>query len=178
VADCDVAAAEVVKLGGSVLRAPWDVPVVGRMAAVADPQGAGFMVWTPATDPGPDPDPIPIGGFCWHELATTDIADALRFYGAMFGWTAMDTMDMGEMGTYQFFGRDGAMIGGMYPKPEEVPVCNWLPYAMVASADTAAEQVLDTGGTILQPPTDVPGGRITMLMDPQGAVFAVHSAAG
>ena len=178
VRDCDAVAADVARLGGTVLQAPWDIPVVGRVAVVADPQGAVFCLWTPTTEPGPMPDPIPVGDFCWHELSTTDPAGALRFYGALFGWTQMGEMDMGEMGKYQFFGADGKQLGGIYPKPDQVPVSNWLPYAMVASADAAADAVLTAGGTILQPPTDVPGGRITMLMDPQGAVFAVHSVGG
>lgn len=43
VADTDAAVAEVERLGGSVLQPPWDTPF-GRMAAVADDQGARFMV--------------------------------------------------------------------------------------------------------------------------------------
>lgn len=43
VADADAAVAEVERLGGTVLRAAWDTPF-GRMAAVADDQGAPFMV--------------------------------------------------------------------------------------------------------------------------------------
>jgi uncharacterized protein len=49
-ADVDVAAARVAELGGSVLVEPFDIPV-GRMAVVADPQGAGFNLFqmAPAT---------------------------------------------------------------------------------------------------------------------------------
>jgi len=43
--DCEGSAAKVKQLGGSVLREPFDTPV-GRMAVVADPQGAAFMVIT------------------------------------------------------------------------------------------------------------------------------------
>ena len=43
-------------------------------------------------------------------------------------------------------------------------------------ATRAAEVVTAKGGTILVPPMDVPGGdRVTVVMDPQGAVFAVHA---
>jgi predicted enzyme related to lactoylglutathione lyase len=42
--DCDAAAAAVTANGGTLLREPWDVGGVGRMAACADPQGAYFML--------------------------------------------------------------------------------------------------------------------------------------
>lgn len=45
VASTDDAAAKVRGLGGTVLREPWDSPY-GRMAQIADPTGAGFMIST------------------------------------------------------------------------------------------------------------------------------------
>jgi predicted enzyme related to lactoylglutathione lyase len=46
VADCDAAVAKAKELGASVRYGPFDAPGVGRMAAVADPQGAGFSLIT------------------------------------------------------------------------------------------------------------------------------------
>jgi predicted enzyme related to lactoylglutathione lyase len=40
----DQAAAQAVALGGQVLVPPMEVPTVGRMAVLADPQGAVFSV--------------------------------------------------------------------------------------------------------------------------------------
>ncbi|EMY35521.1 glyoxalase/bleomycin resistance protein/dioxygenase [Arthrobacter crystallopoietes BAB-32] len=45
VANADAAVAKVRELGGTVLREPWDSPY-GRMAQVADPTGAAFMIST------------------------------------------------------------------------------------------------------------------------------------
>jgi uncharacterized protein len=47
VADVDAAAAKATQLGGSVLRGPWDSPF-GRMAQIADDQGAVFYVGSAA----------------------------------------------------------------------------------------------------------------------------------
>lgn len=47
VADTDAAAAKAAELGGSVLRGPWDSPF-GRMAQLADDQGAVFYVCSTA----------------------------------------------------------------------------------------------------------------------------------
>jgi predicted enzyme related to lactoylglutathione lyase len=44
VADCDATAANVPKLGGSVMKEPCDIPGVGRFAVLRDPQGATFSV--------------------------------------------------------------------------------------------------------------------------------------
>jgi hypothetical protein len=43
VEDTDAAVAEVTSLGGTAIRPPWDTPY-GRMAVVADDQGAVFSV--------------------------------------------------------------------------------------------------------------------------------------
>ena len=45
--DVDATAAAAERLGGKVLKAPADIPAVGRFAVLADPQGAAFAVFTP-----------------------------------------------------------------------------------------------------------------------------------
>ena len=42
--DCDAAVAKAQALGGTLLVPPMDVPTVGRMAVLQDPQGAVFSV--------------------------------------------------------------------------------------------------------------------------------------
>jgi predicted enzyme related to lactoylglutathione lyase len=49
VADCDATVAKAQELGAQVLNGPMDVPDVGRMAALMDPQGAAFSVIHNAT---------------------------------------------------------------------------------------------------------------------------------
>lgn len=44
VAHCDQAVEKAVALGGRLLMPPMDVPTVGRMAVLQDPQGAVFSV--------------------------------------------------------------------------------------------------------------------------------------
>ena len=47
VEDVDVYSAKVVKLGGKVAAPPFDVPEVGRIAVVLDPQGAAIGLFQP-----------------------------------------------------------------------------------------------------------------------------------
>lgn len=45
--DVDTAAQQAEDLGASVLRAPMDIPNVGRMAVLRDPTGAVFSIFSP-----------------------------------------------------------------------------------------------------------------------------------
>jgi uncharacterized protein len=174
--DTDAFAKRAEELGAKILNPPRNLPGVGRFAVISDPQGAVFCLYTP--EGGMPPDAPPNGGeFSWHELATTDYKAAFKFYSTLFEWVNTETMDMGPAGEYLMYGfKGGTSMGGIYNKPPETPVANWLPYAMVPDADAAAERATQLGGRVCVGPMEVPGGdRIAVLNDPQGAFFAVHS---
>jgi hypothetical protein len=177
--DVDATVAEARKLGGKVVEEPRDIPKAGRLATLADPQGAIFAVFTsihetPAEDAAPQ-----VGEFSWHELATTGYEAAFDFYHQLFGWEKRDAMDMGEGWIYQIFGRPGneTHLGGIFDKPAEMPgPPSWLYYVRVPDVDQAARRVEELGGRILNGPMEVPGGdKIVQALDPQGGAFALHS---
>jgi len=177
VPDIDAAAAQLQTLGGRIVKPPAAIPSVGRFAIVTDPQGAMFCLFSPeGGQPASDAPPAP-GHFSWHELATTDWRAAWTFYETLFGWEKQSEYDMGPMGIYMLYGIGGVESGGIFTKPAEMagPPA-WLPYILVESADAAAERTKAKGGQVINGPTDVPGGdRIAQCLDPQGAMFAVHS---
>lgn len=174
--DLDQSVEKAKKLGATVHFGPHDIPNVGRFAVIGDPQGAAISLFTPAYDPGPDGEPE-IGQMSWHELMTTDYKAAWQFYQEMFGWEEMQSMDMGEMGVYFMFGRNGRMLGGMMNKPASMPMPpNWGYYVSVKDAKATAEVATANGATIINGPMEVPGGDfVAQGIDPQGAMFAVHS---
>ncbi len=175
--DVDATVSQAKKLGGHVIKAPMDIPTVGRFAVLADPQGAVFCVFAPESEaPGHEGPPQP-GEFSWHELATTDHEAAFKFYNALFGWDKTEVMDMGEAGLYQMYGRKEVTLGGMFNKPSEMPGPPfWLLYVMVDDVNKAVETAKEHGGQLLNGPMEVPGGDlIAQCMDPQGAAFAIHS---
>jgi predicted enzyme related to lactoylglutathione lyase len=50
-------------------------------------------------------------------------------------------------------------------------------YFKVDDADQRAERVKQLGGKVLNGPMEVPGGdRIAQCVDPQGAMFGIHSS--
>jgi predicted enzyme related to lactoylglutathione lyase len=163
-------------LGAHVVKAPADIPNVGRFAVLSDPQGATFALFTPGAGPPPGAPPTQ-GGFSWHELATTDVAAALRFYGQLFGWTKGPGHDMGAMGVYQIFMHGGSQVGGMCNVQGPSTAPSWLSYVNVADATRAVAGAKAAGGRLLHGPMEVPGGSwIAMMMDPQGGAFAVQEA--
>lgn len=169
-------AAKIEQLGGAALSPTIEVPTVGRMRTMKDPQGAVFCIYEPASPPpGPEHEPE-IGDASWHELLTTDHEAALTFYADLFKWRPTDVFDMGKMGKYQMFGR-AFPLGGMTNKPPEmahVPP-NWGLYFRVADVHAGAERVKANGGQILNGPMEVPRGDwIVNCLDPQGAAFSLH----
>jgi predicted enzyme related to lactoylglutathione lyase len=179
VADTDAAATHIAESGGKILREPDDIPNVGRFAVVADPGGAPFMLLTPLPR-GQRMQPVEPntpGHVGWHELYAANGQDAaFAFYAAQFGWTTLDTLDMGPMGKYRIFGADGVPFGGMMDKPADAPAAAWAFYVNVDGIDAAVDRINTNGGRVLMGPHEVPGGSwIVQAVDPQGAAFALVS---
>lgn len=171
----DATVTQAQSLGARLCKAATDIPNVGRFAVLADPQGATFAVFTPSA--GSPPAQPPQGAFSWHELQTTDVGAALRFYGELFGWTKGVGHDMGAMGVYQLFEHAGAGVGGMCNTQGPSTPPSWLSYVHVADANRAVASAKAAGGRLLHGPIEVPGGTwIALFLDPQGGAFAVQEA--
>jgi predicted enzyme related to lactoylglutathione lyase len=169
---------KVTEAGGSVLHEATEVPGAGSFAVLADPQGAAFAIYksaNPGTQDSAEKDEI--GRFSWNELATSDYKGAFSFYSELFGWEPQEAMDMGPGGIYQIYGRSGDPLGGMFNKPEEMPgPPMWLYYVSVDDVNVSVAKVTELGGQVLNGPMEVPGGDlIAQCVDPQGALFALHS---
>jgi uncharacterized protein len=179
VPDVDLAVGSIEKAGGKALMPAFDIPNVGRIAMVADPQGAPFYVMKPIPPEGREdeqsdvfsPDAVQRVG--WNELSTTDPVAARKFYTDQFGWSADEFMDMGEMGEYRFLERGGQRIGALCGvTPDGQP--KWRYYIRVPSISAAKSTAEQKGGTIHMGPHQVPTGDYILIgSDPQGAEFAL-----
>ncbi|NEQ42767.1 MAG: VOC family protein [Leptolyngbya sp. SIOISBB] len=116
------------------------------------------------------------GTFCWVDLATTDAEGAKKFYTNLFDWTATD-VPAGEAGTYTMLEKAGKNVCALYQIPAEMQHSGppyWLSYVAVENVDDSTAQAQALGGQVLQPPCDVmESGRMSLLQDPTGAVFAL-----
>ena len=174
--DVDATTAKAKELGGDVHAPPFDIPKVGRIAILADPQGASFAVFKPENDSPPPTKSV--GTFSWAELNTTDYEAAWKFYSKLFGWVEKSTMDMGEMGKYFMFNDpDEATQGGMSNMAKKMNMpAHWLHYITVENMDETVERIKKQGGTVVNGPMPIPGDDvIAQCKDPQGVFFAIYA---
>ena len=179
VPDTDRAVSAIEGAGGKTLMPATDIPNVGRIAMVADPQGAPFYVMKPippAGDPNAKSDvfsPSERQRVGWNELNTSDPVAARSFYADQFGWETGEFMDMGAMGEYRFIDHHGARLGalcGVMPGGQP----KWRFYFRVPSIAKAKDVIDARGGTIHMGPHQVPTGDYIIIgSDPQGAEFAL-----
>ncbi|HEX2294120.1 MAG TPA: VOC family protein [Actinomycetota bacterium] len=173
--DVDSAAARAEELGGKVVAPPFDVMDAGRMAIVQDPTNAALALWQAKDHPGAGRTQEP-GSLSWNELSTGDTSAARDFYTGLFGWSA-ETSDMGGTDYTVFSKGDRQVAGMMAITPEMGPMPpSWGIYVEVEDPDETAARVKDLGGNVFVPPTDFPGGRFSLVTDPQGAAFGIVKA--
>ena len=178
VSSADEAAKKAAELGGKVVEAPFDVMDRGRAALIQDPTGAYFSLWQGKTRIGMGVTGDP-GSFCWADLSTPDQARAKTFYEGLFVWKLK--AGQGEESGYLHILNGENYIGGVPParhRDGNAPP-HWLLYFAVTDVDETFRKAQGMQATVLLPPTDfVRVGRVAVLADPQGAVFALFREAG
>lgn len=168
--------------GGSVVMPAMDVMTSGRMAFVADPEGAVVALWQPG-------DHIGAGVFgeagtmSWNELATRDSAAARAFYGEVLGWGFEESdatpseywlINLPSKEPGHAYAED-ELNGGIISMTEEwgeMPA-HWMVYFTVDDTDATVEKLQDLGGDVAVAPFDSDVGRMSVVRDPQGAAFTV-----
>ena len=160
------------ELGAQVHADAFDVMDVGRMGVIQDPQGAFFLVWEPKAHIGAPLVNAP-GALAWNELATPDLEASTKFYSELFGWELEDIE--GSDTPYKVIKRqDGGANGGMRPAQENEPPY-WLVYFGTDDIDAKVKQASEHGASTIMDTTDIGMGKIAILQDPQGAVFALFA---
>jgi len=159
------------KLGATVHAPPFDVMDVGRMAVVQDPQGAFIMLWEAKQHIGASVVNAR-GALSWNELATPDMDASADFYRELFGWQTQP-LDASGM-PYLVIQNQGRGNGGIRPAQENEP-SYWLVYFGAGDINADTSQATELGATVLAGPMDIGVGQISVLQDPQGAVFALYA---
>jgi hypothetical protein len=114
-----------------------------------------------------------VGSFIWYELMTPEPDAAATFYGAVVGWTISAEASPEAGGVdYRMIARDdGGMAGGVLRISPDMAAHGarpmWLPYLHAPDVDAAVAAIEAEGGKVAMPPTDLPVGRIAMVIDPQ-----------
>ena len=177
VEDVDATARAAATQGGKVVEVPFDAPGIGRMARIADPQGAHLYLFNSASGDPADVPVTPHGGWLWNELHTSDSTKALSFYEKVVGFSHRG-LDMGPAGTYYIVSKGGVDRGGVTNHLPSGMSAHWLPYVSVDDVDVAFTRAQKLGAEIPMPPKDIPGiGRSGVLQDPTGALLALMKPA-
>jgi uncharacterized protein len=191
----DEAAEKVRGAGGQVMMEPFDVMESGRMAVFADPEGAVFSVWQPKEHKGAGV-VNEHGSVNFNSLNTRDLEGAKPFYGAVFGWETLelgpgfamwrlagygDHLEQANPGMREGMAQMGAppgfedVVAGIIPIADQPDVpAHWSVTFGVDDVDAIAEHATELGGELIVPPMDAAWVRMSVIRDPQGAIFLAN----
>ena len=170
VPDVESTLAQVVAAGGTVERAPWDVPMAGRLARFKYSSGTIYGL-TNAIAPGATPPvPMPFGAnpkpsvntICSLEMHASDGKAAASFFGEQFGWGTLETMP-------QYVAFDpGAGIGGVFQS--HTPATPAVAYIYVTDVVAKIAEIEAAGGARMGDPMPIPGmACFGYFKDPSGS---------
>jgi len=165
----------------------------GRMAVFSDPEGAVFCVWQANKHRGARIVNEP-GSLNFNGLRVRGVKRAIAFYGSVFGWETLSLSGEADMWALPAYGdhleqRDPGLRERMAetgaPKGFENVVAaidrigederdtppHWNVTFAVDDADAIAAKAAELGGKVIVPPFDAPWVRMTVIEDPQGALF-------
>lgn len=172
----DSALKSVTDAGGTVMMGAMEVMDLGRMAVIVDPTGAVVGLWQAGTFDGAGI-VNEHGALIWNELSTGDVPAASAFYSSVLPVTTTPS-EMPEAAGYTEFQVGGRAVAGMMDLknlPAGTPP-NWIPYFSADDVDEIQADATRAGASVMAPAFDMAAGRMAVLADPQGAVFAVIKA--
>jgi predicted enzyme related to lactoylglutathione lyase len=172
IADPDRLATFVISEGGEVVIPPGRVGDLGRYLVFKDPQGALLGGLKSFSGAPPDELPLP-GAWIWMELWATDPPKAAEFYKELAGYRVFQ--DTGsEQPDHYILVSSGVARATVIPILDDELSPFWLPYVRVENLSQALDRAKQAGGTLLiKPEPDIIEGKIAILADPTGGMFAL-----
>ncbi|GGX49613.1 glyoxalase [Tateyamaria omphalii] len=171
VSDVDVATERAERLGGEVVRPPFDVPGVGRNALVRDPLGALIGISTSQHE-----FPVPKRQFGVESyLADADVFPQ-RFYAGVFDWS-LRAGDRPTSGGVSILTRSGKSVAchrsGLRQSDSDAM---WVPSIKVADLASAKQAAIELVASQLKIANMIqPGACHTLIRDADGAVFRISA---
>lgn len=121
----------------------------------------------------------PHGQIWWTELNTWNPDDAMKWYGAVMGWTFTEaqTVGPGNSRPYYIAMKDARPVAGVFTmaEPEFEGASNhWLTYIAVGDLAKTLTHSEECGGKITRQPFEIPGmGTLCIHEDSTGAVVGL-----
>jgi predicted enzyme related to lactoylglutathione lyase len=114
------------------------------------------------------------GSITHIEFPADDIERAKRFYAAVAGW---EFSEMEGMAGYWLFRTGPEAGGGIGRRGESVGEVVRV-YINVDDLEAAVAAATANGGSVVTPPSDIPGqGRFAAVRDPEGNEIGLYAAA-
>jgi hypothetical protein len=192
VESADDTAAKAREAGGVPLSEPFDVLDAGRMAVIADPEGAVFCAWQAKEHKGAKV-VNEHGSLNFNGLATRNVEGAKSFYGAVLGWQTLplaagvmwtlpgygDHLEETNPGLREQMTQMGApegfidVVAALNPIADDdsTTPAHWSVTFAVDDADATATKAKALGGEVVAGPFDAPWTKLAVIKDPQGAIF-------
>lgn len=120
------------------------------------------------------------GKFIWYDLFTSDLKAVQPFYEALFGWSFHETAT-GETRVLTIRREGVPIANAVYVNETKIKdgASRWLSYMSVADVDQTVLRIEQNQGSVYMPPKDLPDrGRVAVVKDPEGALFAILTATG
>jgi predicted enzyme related to lactoylglutathione lyase/uncharacterized protein YndB with AHSA1/START domain len=175
VADVDATTKKASEAGGQVCMTPFDVPTVGRIAVIQDPQGAAIGLFQPLTKPAV----CRANQIVWCDIPVKDLDRAIRFYTALLGAPVRKEQCEGKTFAILPHAEENAVSGCLSPVSEghEPSAQGTLIYLNCQGRlDQAVAAVEPNGGKVLQPKHQIgPHGFRAVVLDSEGNRIALHS---
>ena len=174
VADAEATTRRAQQAGGQVLMPALDVPSVGRIAMLQDPQGASLGIFQPLEKPAA----CTANQIVWCDIPVKDLDRAIRFYSAVLG--AEIKKDQHQGMTFATLPHTGSGVSGCLSpgfegnEPSQRGTMIYL--NCHARLDQAIAAVQPNGGKVLQPKHPIgPYGFRAVVLDSEGNRIALHS---
>jgi uncharacterized protein len=164
----------VTKAGGRVLAAPRKLPERGEQAVFADPEGAMFGVIKSSSGDPQDFLAEP-GDWIWIQLLSRDARKASEFYRAVGGYEVVENPASSRLSDYVLTSKGYARATvRRIPSTDQQVQPDWLLFVRVKNAGESVAQAKQLGGRVLiEPKTDLLGGRVAVIADPTGAAIGL-----
>ena len=171
VPDVDLLCAMALEEGGTVAVAPHGIAGLDRRATILDPTGAALTIIAG----GDDRRTVGAGALGWDELRSTDPMTSVRFWCAVFGWSAEPVL--GERGAKGVvFHNGGRAVASLCEASPIEPRSRWVPVLTMRGdlVHDAVRRAILAGARLLVPPS-AHGvlGTAAVVIDPHGAEVAI-----
>ena len=174
VPDVDRAAAEVVAKGGKILIPARGLEGRGRVALLADPDGAPFGLLKSASGDPPD-FRAELGDWIWAVYQSADAGRAAAFYQDLGNFEVVPGDPVGNAASYTLQAEGYARAVLLEIPPERIELRpEWIYFVRVADVATSVAKAVELGGrVIVAPRPDLEDGRLGVVTDSGGALLGL-----